>query len=362
MKIMAGVAPNNHVLLAMDEVAGLEKLGYTTRVVSYGRNEPYASKINKLVVAIAKAFAIVYQLYKFRPHILYLNSRLEKAASFRDFISLLIIKVFYVGKLRKVVKTHGSDMTVIEDKSFFTQKIVLRFLIKNVDRWLFLSSDEKSEIESYSAEFAGKIFLIPNIIDASRCSDSAIMFEKYNIPLNKFKVLFAGRMIKEKGCFDVMKSIPLLKFRNQCIFLFMGSGDDLKELKALAEQLDIMDCVKFMGFIPEVESDPIYSGVDLLAFPTYFSEGFPMVLFKSVAMGLPIITTKIRAAKDFLSSPQNVLWVNKQSPAMVAAAIQKIYDDVTLRDEMSSNNKMVGKLFSRDKVCKQIKTVFDTLN
>jgi len=362
MKILAGVAPNNHVLLAMDEVNGLNDLGCECRIVSYGRNKPDASKLNKFVVVVLKAFNIVLRLYQYKPEILYLNSRLEPAASFRDFLSLLIIKTFYFRKVKTVIKTHGSDFSVIDNTSFFTQKIMLRFLIKHVDQWLFLSSDEKKQIAAYSSEFAKKVYLIPNIIDASRCLDPEQVFEKYNIPVDKFKVLFAGRMIKEKGCFDVMRSIPLLKFRNECVFLFMGNGDDWKELRMLAQELGIEDCVRFMGFIPEIESDPIYSGVDLLAFPTYFSEGFPMVLFKSVAVGLPIITTQIRAAKDFLSSPQNVLWVNKQSPEMVAVAIQRIFKDRQLRSHMSVNNKEVGKLFSKARVCKQIKTVFDTLN
>ena len=91
-RILVGVPPKHHVLLSHDEIEGFNDLGYACRSVTYGRNDATAGKAKKLLGTIAKGFNVVKELYAFKPHILYLNSRFEPAGSTRDFITILIIK------------------------------------------------------------------------------------------------------------------------------------------------------------------------------------------------------------------------------------------------------------------------------
>ena len=46
-----------------------------------------------------------------------------------------------------------------------------------------------------------------------------------------------------------------------------------------------------------------------------------MVIFNAAAAGLPIITTRIRAAADYLKEPDNCLWVEPRSPDLLAGKI-----------------------------------------
>src|SRR5689334_1585385 len=142
-RILVGVPPKNHVLLSHDEIAGFTDLGYTCKPVTYGRNDSSAGKIKKLWGVVVKAFKIVKELYAFSPQILYLNSRFEPVGTTRDFITVLIIKLFYLRKVKIVIKTHGSDVSVLQRQSFFYRKMVIPFLRNHVDAWFFLSSEER---------------------------------------------------------------------------------------------------------------------------------------------------------------------------------------------------------------------------
>jgi glycosyltransferase involved in cell wall biosynthesis len=175
--------------------------------------------------------------------------------------------------------------------------------------------------------------------------------KKYALDESKFKVLFVGRIVREKGVFTLLESIPMISCAADCQFVFVGDGPDLKALQQKAEALQVTDYVRFPGFIPDQECDHFYANADILAFPTFFNEGFPMALFKSVAAGLPAVTTRIRAAKDYLTSPENVLWVDGESPESVAKAINVLYGDHALRKAMSKNNRELAKKFSRLQVC-----------
>lgn len=350
-RILVGVPPKHHVLLSYDEINGLTDLGYLCKPVLYGRNDSSLGVFNKLVGVLRRAFTIVKELYSFKPDILYLNSRLEPVGSTRDFITVLLIRLLYFRKLKIVIKTHGSEPSLLQSQSFFYRYIVLPFLARHVNAWFVLSNEEKEIISKYNKRLAGKSFVTANIVDPARSVSSQAFKIKYALPANKFKVLFVGRMVREKGVFNLLRSIPLLSFKNDCLFIFVGDGPDLAELKTLAASMGLLPYTRFLGFIPDSECDHFYANADMLAFPTYCNEGFPMALFKSIAAGLPVITTPIRAAKDHLSDPDNVLWVEKESPESIAVAITTLFKNRSLRARMSHNNRLKGQQFSRESVC-----------
>jgi glycosyltransferase involved in cell wall biosynthesis len=356
-RILVGVPPKHHVLLSYDEINGLSELGYTCRPVLYGQNNSSLNKITKLLGVIGRAINIVKELYRFKPDILYLNSRFEPVATIRDFITAWVVNLLYVRKLKIVIKTHGSDVSILKSQAFFYKQVVVPYLVKHIDAWFFLSNEEKEMIRQYNPALANKIFITANIVDPARSVASLEFRNKYSLDDNKFKVLFVGRIVREKGVFSLLQSIPLLDCKEDYLFLFVGDGPDLKELVQLSEKLKVSAYTRFLGFIPDEECDHFYANVDILAFPTFFNEGFPMALFKSVAAGLPVITTQIRAAKDHLTAPDNVLWVEGESPESVAEALAALYKDNGLRQAMSQNNRQIAKKFSREHVCSEMSEV-----
>lgn len=356
-RILVGVPPRHHVLLSHDEITGLTNLGHTCRSVLYGRNDYSLGKVNKLMGVVKRTANIVKELYSFSPEILYLNSRFDLHGATRDCITVLLIKLLYWRKLKIVIKTHGSDPLVLKQPGFFFRRIVIPCLLKQVDAWFFLSQEEKEIIRRYNARLADKIFITANIVDPERSVASMEFKKKYALDNTRFKVLFVGRMVREKGVFSLLKSIPLLECKDDCLFIFVGDGPDLEDLKELSGTMGVSEHTRFLGFIPDEECDHFYANADMLAFPTFFNEGFPMALFKSVAAGLPVITTRIRAAKDHLSAPDNVLWVEGESHESVADAIHTLYRNHELRIAMSRNNRTIAKKFSRESVCSEMSEV-----
>lgn len=360
-KLLIGVPPKAHVSLAQDEVDALRNLGYLCDTIAYGRNDQNVGVLNKILFTASNAFKIVGRLYKTNPAILYLNSRFEPAGSTRDFISLFIIRLLYWKRLAVVIKSHGSNHAVLTNSSAWYGKILIPFLRAQVQAWFFLSGEEKKLVEQQDAVLAAKIHVVPNIIDPSRCVPDQHFREQYQLPGDKFLVLFVGRMVKVKGIFDIVNSIPLMQCGPQMAFVMVGNGDDFEAIKKQVADLHLQRQVFFPGYLPDAECDHFYANADALVFPTYDTEGFPMALFKSVAVGLPVITTRIRAAKDHLKEPSNVLWVKEQSPKNIAAAIDRLYMDQSLQHSMKENNISLGKRFSGEAVAHTMSQVFTQL-
>ena len=83
-----------------------------------------------------------------------------------------------------------------------------------------------------------------------------------------------------------------------------------------------------------------------------------MALFKSVAAGVPIITTRIRAAADYLKEPDNCLWVEQKNPAMIAEKVIYLLENPKIYKQMSQNNIELSKSFTRETICQELEEIF----
>jgi glycosyltransferase involved in cell wall biosynthesis len=175
-------------------------------------------------------------------------------------------------------------------------------------------------------------------------------------------LLFIARLIPAKGLADVIQACALLRDRGIAFKLMcVGDGSARADAENQVERLGIADRVRFVGQIPESETAEFYANSTLLVFPTYHGEGFPMTIFYAAAAGLPIVTTKIRAAADYLREPDNCLWVEPQNPTMLADRIQFLLERPDLRDSMKRANQELAKEFSAERVTAEYVDIYRQL-
>jgi len=120
-KILIGIPPSRHVILALDEFSGLKELGYSCHQIPYSRNKWNISTLNRIYGVILNAFKMLIELYKLKPDILYLNSRIDPNGSLRDAFSIFVFRYFYFSSLKIVIKSHGSDLSVLEKWKTFVK-------------------------------------------------------------------------------------------------------------------------------------------------------------------------------------------------------------------------------------------------
>ena len=130
----------------------------------------------------------------------------------------------------------------------------------------------------------------------------------------------------------------------------LGNGPLFDQAQSLTESLDLKNEIKFEGHVDESQTNCFYSNCDILILPTYHEEGFPMAVFKAAACAKPIITTKIRAAADYLTSFENCLWVEARDPKDIYEKIQILAYDPDLRKKLGKNNYNLVRRFSAEKI------------
>lgn len=105
-------------------------------------------------------------------------------------------------------------------------------------------------------------------------------------------ILYVGALTVRKNVSALIRAIALLKDEEIIARLVVvGHGPLYEELKALSEQIGVLDQVSFRGWIKHSELLYYYNAADLFALAS-LGEGFPLVVIEALVCGCPVLGTE----------------------------------------------------------------------
>ena len=289
--------------------------------------------------------------------IIHLNTSFDTMALFRD---VAVVRRLSKTRAKLFLKFHGSDAALLETRNPLLRAMG-RYLLSRADGVGVLSSEERDNFLRAGVP-AGKVFQVKNVVEPIAVPGTTQFAQQLQVASDTPLFLFIGRFIPAKGLLDCINACKLIADHQQdFLLLCVGDGPARLEAEAAVAQLGLDSKVRFFGYIPEAEAAKFYANSTMLLFPTYHYEGFPMVIFHAAAAGLPILTTRIRAAADFLTEPENCLWVEPRRPDPLAQKIMTLLHDGELRKTMSENNKVLAARFSAEIVTSEYLAIYRQL-
>ena len=151
-------------------------------------------------------------------------------------------------------------------------------------------------------------------------------------------LLTIARLIAEKGVFDLLDALAIVRRRIPCRLIMAGTGPAREDLALRVAALDLGDAVELCGYVSGRRLEEVYRRADLFVLPTYFAEGFPLSIMEAMGHGLPVVTTRIRGSVDQLTPGEHALFVPARDPQALARAIETLLADDALRVRMSEAN------------------------
>jgi glycosyltransferase involved in cell wall biosynthesis len=171
-----------------------------------------------------------------------------------------------------------------------------------------------------------KIFTAPNAVDNDLFAGAAGAARQdergcrraLGLPERYF--LFAGRLVPEKGVFDLLSAYATLdeSLRRQCGLVFAGDGAVKGQLEKQAASIS-PGMVRFTGFAQRERLAQYYALAEALILPTY-TDTWGLVVNEAMACGLPVILSRAAGcAADLVMENRNGLLVSpKDVPALAA--------------------------------------------
>lgn len=155
------------------------------------------------------------------------------------------------------------------------------------------------------------------------------------------KIVFVGRILREKGIFKLLNAARLLKNDGVNFNInFLGDGEDFEELKSTLLRLQLGDVVKLFGNVtPDVVISTLIDS-DIFVLPTLRVEGFPMTLVEAMFAGLPTLASDIGGNLDAVDDEKTGYLVEPGSVSDLSARLKDLLLDENLRKQLGRNAKI----------------------
>jgi glycosyltransferase involved in cell wall biosynthesis len=111
----------------------------------------------------------------------------------------------------------------------------------------------------------------------------------------KLRVIFVGRLEREKGPLNVLKVAEILR---DVEFIIVGYGSQMDLMVQIIKEKDLSN-VKMLGVVTHSDISKFYKDADILLLPSY-SEGMPIVMLEAMASEVPVIVSDVGAVSEIL--------------------------------------------------------------
>ena len=169
-----------------------------------------------------------------------------------------------------------------------------------------------------------------------------------------------ARLAEQKGIETLLDAMPrLLDAASDTRVLVVGDGPGRVALEARAHRLGIAAAVDFLGYRADVES--IYAALDVMVMPSRH-EGFGIAFVEAMAMGVPVVGTRVVGSVDAVQDGTTGLLVPPDDPAALAAAILRLFDDPQLWGRLVDEaRRRVRAHCSREGMARRTEALYATL-
>jgi len=178
--------------------------------------------------------------------------------------------------------------------------------------------------------------------------NAQILIEKFKIPKNSFKLVFVGRLTKDKGLVELLDALKICLDSKADISLVIA-GPIEKQDPMPEEYYGMIEShprIYYLG--KQIDVRPVYTLGNALVLYSY-REGFGNVAIEASSMGIPTIVADIPGLRDTTEHEVTGLLVEPRNSGKLSNAIMKLYDDHELVKKLGENGQMrVAHYFSNE--------------
>jgi len=166
---------------------------------------------------------------------------------------------------------------------------------------------------------------------------------------NKFVVLFPSKLNPNKGTSYLLYWLEyFLGVESKVHFLLVGDWHQGKirgNARRLLQLLEKARNVTWIRALHRDEMPPMFQAADICLMPGVWREGMSMAALEALASGLPLVCTKRGIYPEIIKHEYNgLLCAPEQLYRDGIAAIQRLLEDVTLRQSISGNVRMYAEM------------------
>lgn len=194
---------------------------------------------------------------------------------------------------RKVIAiSHGTDLRQVLKHNKFIERLEN---IKDLDKVLTVTPLEHKNIENILKVDRKKIQLVGGGYNEK------IFFPEDLRNTEKIRVMYAGKISRSKGVFELANTLPLLEEKHKNLELHIVGNADSNSAKILRQNSNYSDKLKLY----DAENQPTMAihlkASDIFVLPSYF-EALGLTAIEALACNKLVVTSEIKGLREFLDN------------------------------------------------------------
>ncbi len=184
-------------------------------------------------------------------------------------------------------------------------------------------------------------------------------------PKQPYHLITVARLVPKKGLPTVYRALERLqKAGIQFKHTLIGDGDDRDKILRLIQDLELADSCNWAGTLTHEQVLEYYRRSDLFILGCEQAangdqDGIPNVFVESLAMGLPVVSTRLSAIPELIDPGKTGLLVQPGDDKEMTSAMLKLLQDSDLRTEViESGKERVAELFNNRVLIKDLYKVY----
>ncbi len=334
---------------------GIRQAGCQVSTSTWGAHKDQETYINKVTGRIRDIGTIRRLLNSEHVDLFFITTAHDWKGITRD-IALLCATIHR--RPKTILLFHGSNSNLLLSPGNWLFKSASRLLLKLCDAVCLLSTEEQAEWQKFYPQ--RQYFVVVNPFVPS--NDGPGVYDRHylNLPEGLPVLLFVGRLMAQKGIFEILDALEVVIQKIPCHLLIVGDGPQIVHVKESISNHGLMNYVTMTGYLNSTDLTGVYQLADIFVLPTW-AEGFPTVIAEAMGAGLPIVTTQIRGAADLLQEGVNVRFVPVHNSPALAEVLEQLLSDPQQRLNISRANLAKVKEFAPEVVVQRYIQIFQEL-
>lgn len=269
---------------------------------------------------------IRFEIQNFNPDLVYITPNTKGGAFLKDYFIVSFIKSLHNNV---IIHFHNKGVSKYQDRPIYN------FLYERFFKGLkviLLAEPLYQDIQKYVDK--NNVFICPNGIPQS--IQGKLEKKKES---GKFRFLFLGNMMKDKGVWTLLEACKVLKDKGyDFICDFVGKWSDISEddFNTKVNEYNLNKYVKAYGAKYGEEKINFFENADIFILPTY-DDCFPLTLLEAFEYGLPCIASDEGGISGIIDNKKNGFVIPKRESCILAEKISYFINNKNAIIEFGNN-------------------------
>ena len=302
------------------------------------------SKVHKLLVAVKALLKFVMVVHKY--DIVHVNM----ASDVSIYRKMPFIYIASLCKKKIIIHQHGGHI----DEFYYEicndrQRKRIRNAVDKADKMLVVAPHLKDIFGDMTD--VNKITVFPNTIKVP---------SKYEKDYSGQKILFLGRLCKEKGIRELLDVVSELKEQYTELELYLGGIWIDEDLKEKADQCG--EWIHQLGWIDSEQKERYLKECNIFVLPTYF-EGLPVSLLEGMAYGCACVATNVGGIPHMVLPEETGLLIPPKDTKALKDALGKMLEDTNMQKQCGiAGREKINKEYNLDNSVKELVQIYHNMN